>query len=164
MAKSKTIKLKGNDYSPVKERLKMFRNDCPRGSIMTEPLIQEWWEVVFKCTIKKDLSEPTSATGTGHSYSTETKSGAKDFEKLETIAIGRALANIWYAWDWEIASAEEMQEYMEYRDQKIEECCDSLSACKDIEELQTAWLDLGKYKTYSKVSDKKDEMKKKLNS
>jgi hypothetical protein len=56
------------NYSKVKDRLIMFREDCPRGVITTTPII-EGEQIIFKCFIKKDNSDENSAESTGHAYS-----------------------------------------------------------------------------------------------
>ena len=112
MTKVKTTKIGGGaDYAKVSERLKAFRSENPRASIVTIPIPQEGGMMMFKAHIVKDKSDEFSADATGHAL--QTKTGLKDFEKLETIAVGRALALLGYASDGEIASSDEMEEFLD---------------------------------------------------
>lgn len=72
---------------------------------------------MFQARILKDKSNPNSAEAIAHSVG---KLGTKDkdFEKLETIAVGRALATLGYMASGEIASSEEMEEFMDYQQEK----------------------------------------------
>jgi hypothetical protein len=146
--KTKTGRIQGNaEYSFVKDRVKLFREDNPRGDIITEPTILEDGKVLFKATAIKDKSDEASASATGHALST--KAGVKDFEKLETTAVGRALALLGYMADGEIASAEEMQEYeafkeaeKEERKQSIEIAVSTIKKAKTIDELKEFFTSL----------------------
>lgn len=139
--RTKTIDLKGKEYAQVKDRLLQFRNDNPNGSIHTEPSIQQDGSILFKAHIVKDKKDEHSAEATGHALGAA--KGDKAFEKLETIAVGRALAILGYASDGEIASSEEMQEFFEYKEQQkqalITEMTERLNDCKNIEELKVVW-------------------------
>ena len=118
MNKVKTTTIGGGaQYAKVSERLKQFRTDCPRASIITTPIPQEDGLVMFKAYILKDKADENSADATGHAL--QTKSGTKDFEKLETIAVGRALALLGYAADGDIASSEEMEEFLAHKEGEI---------------------------------------------
>jgi len=108
-----TINLKGNEYALVPQRLKQFRQDNPRSSITTKPTFQEDGTVVFTAKILKDKADENSAEATGHAYG---KMGeVKAFEKLETVATGRALALLGYLNNGQIATTEEMAEFEEYK-------------------------------------------------
>lgn len=112
-----TIDLKGNAYALVPQRLKQFREDNPRSSVETKPSFQEDGTVVFSAKIVKDKADPSSADATGHSYG---KMGdPKAFEKLETIATGRALALLGYLNNGQVATTEEMQEFEAYQFEQI---------------------------------------------
>jgi hypothetical protein len=113
-----TIKLKGNDYATVPQRLKEFRQKHPRASISTKPTITGDM-VVFEATIKSDQSKADSAEATGHSYGKLT--GDKAFEKLETVAIGRSLSILGYLNNGQVATTEEMEEFEEYRLGQVKE-------------------------------------------
>lgn len=118
MKKLQTIDLKGKAYATVPTRIKEFREQCPNGLIETTPNIQEGGKsVMFTARILKDKANPRSGEATGHSIGS-LSSGDKSFEKLETIAIGRALAILGYMASGEIASSEEMTEFLEYQNTK----------------------------------------------
>ena len=108
-----TMSLSGNDYAKVPERIKLFREDCPNGSIRTSFNLDND-TLVFTATIIKDKSDPSSADATGHSMAKMTTK-QKEFEKQETIAVGRALALLGYLASGEIASSEEMEEFNSYK-------------------------------------------------
>lgn len=139
--KTKTISLQGKDYAQVKDRIKEFRSDCPNGLIETTPTIQEDGQVLFKARILKDKADQNSAEATGHAIGQN--KGVKAFEKLETIAVGRALALLGYASDGEIASSEEMEEFNKYQEEKhqeyILEMTERLNSCSTIDELKEVW-------------------------
>jgi hypothetical protein len=114
--KIKTIDLKGKDYAQVSERIKEFRQDCPNGLIETKPEQQTDGSIIFSARILKDKANPNSGEGTGHSMG-KIKDD-KNFEKLETIAIGRALAILGYMASGEVASSEEMEEFLSEKENK----------------------------------------------
>lgn len=139
--KAKTMQLQGNDYAKVSERIKEFRADCPRGDISTEPTLSEDDTVMFKATVIKDLAEEHSPRATGHSMGKN--NGTKAFEKLESIAVGRALALLGYAADGEIATAEEMEEFEKYQEEKeqqyqeeVTEFTKAIGATETLEQLK----------------------------
>ena len=90
----------------------------------------------------------------------------KDFEKLESIAVGRALAMLGYGADGEIATSEEMEEFHEYqateREKAVMIAIEKLEECKTLTELQEVFIGLAELKTIQQVIDKKDELKTKL--
>jgi len=110
----------------------------------------------------KDKADPNSAEATGHALG-ENK-GQKAFEKLETIAVGRALALLGYAVDGEIASSEEMEEFLAYQAEKrremIEVCHDRLIKCKNLDELKEIWAQLP-VEARAEFEELKNELKKK---
>lgn len=115
-----TINLKGNQYATVPQRLKEFRETHPRSLIETKPTFQEDGTVVFSARIVKDKADESSAEATGHSYGKMDKE--KAFERLETVATGRALALLGYLNNGQIATGEEMEEFEQYKlDQVIDE-------------------------------------------
>lgn len=142
--KTKTIDLKGKQYAQVKDRLQEFRSANPNGLIETTPTIQPDGQILFKARILKDKGDATSGEASGHALGKNT--GDKAFEKLETIAVGRALALLGYASDGEIASSEEMEDFEAYRKTKREEvilaATEKLEECKSLDELKTAWAAL----------------------
>ena len=116
MKKAETILLKGNQYARVATRIKEFRQDCPQGLIVTTPEFKEGDVCVFTARVLKDKGNPASAEATGHSIGKLT--GDKTLEKLESVAIGRALAVLGYLASGEIASADEMEEFLIYQNEK----------------------------------------------
>lgn len=98
-----TINIGGSDYAKVATRLSAFHEDHIESEIETSvQLIEGKGSVIFEATVKTPHGK-----WTGHSFGKVTP-GNKSFEKLETIAVGRALAMAGYLAGGEIASAEEM--------------------------------------------------------
>lgn len=161
--KLKTIDVSGGQYAKVKDRMKEFRQENPRGLIETTPTIAED-HIIFKARILKDKADPSSAEATGHSMGKGT--GAKVFEKQETIAVGRALALLGYGADGEIASSEEMEAFEEYKQEqfmeKMEEAVENINATKTLDELKSVWIALDA-KLQVAVFQIKEEHKEKLN-
>ncbi len=165
MKQVKTTKITGGaNYAKVSDRLKEFRADCPNSSITTTPTMLENGMVMFKAYIIKDKTDQNSADSTGHAL--QTKSGIKDFEKLETVAVGRALALLGYGVDGEIASSEEMEDFIEYqktqKETNIAKAIETLENCKTLDELKTTWATLGNIILEKDVAAKKEELKTKL--
>lgn len=144
MNKVDTISLKGNDYATVPQRLKQFRQDNPRSIVATDPIIQADGSVVFKATLVKDKKDPNSAEATGHSYGKITGSGIgeKAFEKLETVAVGRALALMGYLNNGQIATTEEMVEFEEFQETKWQEVVDAINNAIKRDEFATILANL----------------------
>lgn len=160
MSRVPTIDLKGKDYATVPARLKIFREENPNGKIDTEPTVGEDGGVIFRATILKDKSNPHSAEATGHAMGGS--KGDKDFEKLETIAVGRALALLGYAASGEIASSEEMERFNEYRNDQIEMAIDTMKAATTVDELKQVFMGLGTLMAEKKIITAKDTKKREL--
>lgn len=147
MKKTATIDLKGKAYAQVKERVKEFRSENPNGLIETFPTVSAD-SILFKARILKDKANPTSAEATGHSFATITtdKTVEKLFEKQETIAVGRALALLGYASDGEIASSEEMEEFLAQKEERLAEAIfeisEAIGNCESMEALKKYWSSL----------------------
>ena len=152
--KAQTISLQGKDYAKVAERIKMFREDCPNGLIETEPKI-DGKMIMFKVRVLKDKAKAEScAEATGHSIGEN--NGAKAFEKLESIAVGRALAMLGYLASGDIASSDEMEEYMEYIEERKQEDLlnfqSEVTNIKTIEELREFYKkNKGRGKEYDEI-------------
>lgn len=131
-----TVKVQGGEYATVPTRLKAFREANPRASIETKPTI-DGNVIVFEAKIVQDKSDESSPTATGHSYG-ENK-GAKAFEKLETVAVGRALALLGYLNNGQIATSEEMEEFENFKAEKIS---NSISEAKTVEELTALFKEM----------------------
>jgi len=99
----KTINLNGKEYAPVSARVEQCHKDHEKSSITTETTFSEG-HVIVKATVAFD-----DRKFTGHSYG---KVGTeKAFEKLETTAVGRALAFAGYLSGGEIASYDEIESF-----------------------------------------------------
>ena len=150
----KTTKIGGGaDYALVPARLKQFREDNPRAKTETTPTI-DGDMIIFKAHILKDKSDENSAEATGHSMGKST--GNKAFEKLETVALGRALAQLGYLNNGEIATTEEMTEFNAYKENQIDEAVIKLNACKTLDELKQVYLNLGSLLSSQRVIDAKN--------
>lgn len=157
MSRVKTMQLQGNDYAKVADRLKKFREECPNGQIKTEPKFLDDGKILFVATVLKDKSRDESAEATGHALG-ENK-GQKAFEKLETVAIGRALATLGYLMSGEIASTEEMEEFYEYQQEKVEAAVGQLEAAETLDELRETFMGLGSLMAEKAVIEAKDKRK-----
>lgn len=152
--KVQTTKISGGaDYAKVADRIKLFREQNPNGLIETTPTITGTM-IMFKARILKDKSDINSGEASGHAM-LENK-GQKAFEKVESIAVGRALALLGYMASGEIASSEEMEEFNDYKEQqrleKIQELIDQAQQIKSKEELRKFF---GENKGYGKEFEAK---------
>lgn len=132
------------EYAKVNDRLLEFRQDNPKGSIVTSfQLVTD--RIIFKSHIVKDRGDVTSAEATGHATGKDDGS-EKVFEKLETIATGRALALLGYGAKGEIASSEEMEEFLADKQAKyqeiIDEATERIGNCQTVAELKEVWASL----------------------
>lgn len=125
----------GAIYAKVAERLKLFREDNPKGKQESafEPDVDG--SMVFTVWLWKDKTDLIDLMKAGVTDKETLHSSAdangnakgklggkeKDFEKLESVALGRALAMLGYLASGEIASFEEMEQFEEYKDQKAQE-------------------------------------------
>jgi len=159
--KVKTMQLSGNDYAKVADRLLKFREDFSKSKIETSRINNDDGSVEFEAYIWKDKTDLIDLMKSGVTDKEVLRSSAdangsakgevgkkvKDFEKLETIAIGRALAVIGYAGSGDIASFEEMDEFNDYQNEKkakaISEAIVSFSKAKSLDELRQAFMDSG---------------------
>jgi len=133
MSKVETITYQGKNYATVPARLKEFRSTNPRAGITTSPTFGEDGSLTFKAEIIADRSDESSATATGHAhYNASAMKDKKAFEKLETIATGRALSLLGYLNNGEIASTEEMEEFEGFKAEKFTE---EIESAKTVAEL-----------------------------
>lgn len=146
------------DYAKVSARVAEFNKLHKNGSIVTNYEFKEGWGI-FKATVVLDVKQDTRIfTGTSMG-----KVGAvKAFEKLETIAVGRALAFAGFLSDGEIASSEEMRNYEEATTEvNTDEAIKKLTAAKTLEELQKAWVSLTEAERQNKfIQTYKEQLKK----
>jgi len=160
-----TTKISGGaEYAKVPERLKLFREDSPNGLIETTPLIQPDGQIMFKARVLKDKSNPASGEATGHSLGTNKTS--KDFEKLETIAIGRALAILGYLASGDVASFEEMEEFQQHKADQLASAIaqgkERLEEAKNLNELKEVFISLGVLISDKEIVEAKDKRKAEL--
>ena len=162
--KLETIDLKGKAYATVPTRIKEFREANPNGLIETKPDMLGDGQVLFNARILKDKSNPSSGEATGHSIGKLT--GDKAFEKLETIAIGRALAILGYMASGDIASSEEMEEFIKSKEDRkkneLEQARTLLSGAKTLKQLQDIFTKKLTVDQRAELVDLKDELKAKL--
>ena len=154
MAKAKTIKIGGGaDYAKVTERLKLFNEACSNGNIHTEA-IPLGDKMILKAVVSNGKGKETTGSAFGK------VGGQKEYEKLETIAVGRALAFHGYLADGEIASSEEMEEFEDYKAEKIRILQQKVKKCETIEDLQKIWEEnKGLGPVFGKiVTEKKNEL------
>ncbi len=151
------------DYVKVVKRLAEYHEEhTDKMSIDTTYELQ-WEFVIFKATVitKKWIF-------TGSSFWRTAKE--KAFEKLETVAVWRALAFAWYSATDNIASQEEMDKYNENTkmDTKFWDIIDSMEIEDDIENLKTLFDQWKELCTSDKMVDVltlcKDKAKKRLES
>lgn len=159
-----TIDLKGKEYATVPTRLKEFREQNPRALVETKPNFNEDGTVVFTARIVKDKSDEFSAEATGHAYGKLI--GDKSFEKLETIACGRALALLGYLHNGQVATGEEMEEFEAFKEElkvnSINEAIKKLDSAKTLDELKKIFVGLGSVMSEPEVIEAKDEKKEAL--
>lgn len=107
--KAGTEKLKGKTYTKVSARVEVFRQHLGEEyGIETAPLFPAGGGMFMQAWIK---NKNGFVLGTGHAYTTKITQ-EKGVEKLETTAIGRALASIGLA-GGEYASDTEMESWQE---------------------------------------------------
>lgn len=147
-----SMKFGDKEYRFVPDRIKEFREDNQHGSIENTPTWLEGGGLMFQSVIIRDLSDPHSARATGNAtYSAQEMARPKAFEKLETIAVGRALANLGYLNDGQVATTEELEEFEEYKEQqriealgaKIEQTLEAFREINDLEELRMIFAKSG---------------------
>lgn len=168
MKKIETVKISGSDYAKVSARLGEFRKENPRAKITTRPEPQPDGGMIFYAEIVKDSSKKSAeATGTAYYPASKMKS-EKAFEKLETISVGRALSLLGYLNNGEIASSEEMEEFEDFKKQKVvdqsKELINKLKSSKNLKELQDNFVKgVNKFKGNNEVIEElikiKDELK-----
>ncbi len=167
------------NYAKVADRLNEFRSANPRSKISVKFAYNDKGDLTHHAYIWKDKTdfydllksgvsskealESADAEGSSLMYADKVKQ-EKGFEKNETIAIGRALAILGYAGSGEIASSEEMEEFEDFKKQKVEdakaEAISQLAKAKDMKALLKVWQSLTKEQQLAKeVQAKKDAMK-----
>lgn len=149
----------GAEYAKVAERLKLFREANPKGKQESAYEVDVDGTLVFTVWLWKDKNDllelmkagitdkdalRSSADANGNAKGTVAGGEKKDFEKLESIALGRALANLGYLASGEIASSEEMEEFEKYQkqlhEQAVAEAIENMNEAKTIDELKLAFV------------------------
>lgn len=142
--RAQTTKIGGGaDYAKVAERLKLFREDNKNSKHESAYETDVDGSLVFTVWLWKDKADlmelmksgitdkealRSSADANGNARSSGDRKATKDFEKLESIALGRALANLGYLASGEIASSEEMEEFEKFKKEQLEEASKELLA------------------------------------
>lgn len=105
-----TIKLQWKNYAQVKDRIAEAHKTNEKLSITTdiEFFEKDLKNPVFLFTAKVE-NEKWQFTG----HAMQAIRRKKDFEKWETIAVGRSLALAWYLADGEVASYEEIEDFVD---------------------------------------------------
>lgn len=93
-------------YAKVSARVGEFHRGFKNGSIKTTYLIEEG-RVIFEALVTLDISNPNRCFN-GHAMAKLTGE-QKQFEKLETVAVGRALAFAGFLSEGDIASLDEIE-------------------------------------------------------
>lgn len=152
----------GADYAKVAERLKLFRSDFPHSKHESAYDVDVDGSLVFTVWLwrdKKDLLDlmkagvidkdalRASADANGNAKGLLESKEKKDFEKLESIALGRALANLGYLGSGEIASFEEMEEFERFKqiqaEAEVKDAIKTLDAANTLDELKKAFVATG---------------------
>lgn len=95
------------DYEPVADRIRAFYNDHPQGRILTDCISLDGDQVTFRASVYREIDPDPHPAATGHAHGLLT--GHKVVEKIETVSIGRALANLNYSPVGARPSREEME-------------------------------------------------------
>ena len=176
----KTVKIGGGiDYAKVADRIKIFWEENPNGKIDTERedisenkvrFIARIWRdskvILDLATVGTDINI-VKLTANATASADAAKKGDKENEKLETVAVGRALAMLGYLASGEVASREEMEQFEAYKadlfQDEIDKTIDEMKKAKTIDELRKMYVSLGtELRTNQKILNTKDELKKKL--
>lgn len=102
------MKIKGNEYTTVNERLIQFRKEHPEWTLKVEWLAIDKDIAIAKAIVQNEegrtISEGTAMELAGSTFINKTS----HIENCETSAWGRALGNLGYGIDNSVASAEEV--------------------------------------------------------
>jgi len=153
-------------YVGVHTRVQKFHDKYKNGQITTD--FTTVWDIIsFKATVILDVDAKNPRCFTWSSLWDITKE--KAFEKLETVAVGRALAFAWFdIKDW-IASWDEMDRFNKNKWRDLWEIIDDIKKEKDLDKLmefkdeakkiarsdkQKMWLEREYKKVYSSIDIK----------
>lgn len=176
----KTVKIGGGiDYAKVADRIKIFWEENPNGKIDTERedisdnkvcFIARIWRdskvILDLATVGTDVNI-IKLTANAMASADAAKKGDKENEKLETVAVGRALAMLGYLASGEVASREEMEQFEAYKadlfQDEIDKTIEKMKKAKTIDELRKLYVSLSaELRNNPKILNIKDELKKKL--
>lgn len=176
----KTVKIGGGiDYAKVADRIKIFWEENPNGKIDTERedisdnkvrFIARIWRdskvILDLATVGTDINI-VKLTANATASADAAKKGDKENEKLETVAVGRALAMLGYLASGEVASREEMEQFEAYKanlfQDEINKTIEEMKKAKTIDELRDLYVSLSaELRTNQEILNLKDELKKKL--
>lgn len=176
----KTVKIGGGiDYAKVADRIKIFWEENPNGKIDTERedisenkvrFIARIWRdskvILDLATIGTDINI-VKLTANATASADAAKKGDKENEKLETVAVGRALAMLGYLASGEVASREEMEQFEAYKadlfKDEINKTIEEMKKAKTIDELRKLYVSLSaELRTNQEILNVKDKLKKKL--
>jgi len=135
------IEIRGKKYVEVNERIKLFRQDHPDWSLITEILKLENGFCLIKASA---IDEKDNVRATGHAYENENSTFINKtsyIENCETSAVGRCLGVLGIGIDTSIASAEEVQNAINNQDD-VQEHIKNIKSCTDRNELELYWASL----------------------
>lgn len=176
----KTVKIGGGiDYAKVADRIKIFWEENPNGKIDTERedisenkvrFIARIWRdskvILDLATVGTDINI-VKLTANAMASADAAKKGDKENEKLETVAVGRALAMLGYLASGEVASREEMEQFEAYKadlfQDEVDNTIKEMKKAKTIDELRKLYVSLSaELRTNQEILNVKDKLKKKL--
>lgn len=172
------------DMASAADRILAFWEKNPKGKISTDQSRDQDGLIIFKTYIwknKKDYLEIakvpgiekdvilSSADSEGTAKQENSKYAKKDFEKLETISVGRALALLGFGKDGQVASTEEMERFHAYEENQFEEevlaAETYLKESSSMDELKNRWREIDRdVQVVEAVISAKDDRKKELES
>lgn len=157
--RAQTTKIGGGaDYAKVAERLKLFRTEWAKSKHESAYEVDVDGSLVFTVWLWKDKTDLIDLMKAGVTDKEVLRSSAdangnakgsvggkeKDFEKLESVALGRALANLGYLASGEIASFEEMEEFEAFREkqrqEELQDAIKSLETAGSLDELKKRFV------------------------
>ena len=173
----KTVKIGGGiDYAKVADRIKFFWEENPNGKIDTERedisenkvrFIARIWRdskvILDLATVGTDINI-VKLTANATASADAAKKGDKENEKLETVAVGRALAMLGYLASGEVASREEMEQFEAYKadlfKDEINKTIEEMKKAKTIDELRKLYVSLSaELRTNQEILNVKDKLK-----
>ncbi len=109
-----------NEFMKVEWKVYLFNNDYPNKKIRFEVIRENSESVIIKACIdgySDDWAQVHSEGIAEVNKKIITKNwefdNRKVIEKAQSIALGKALSYLWYGLEYWLATAEEMQDYME---------------------------------------------------